>query len=211
MLACCVSQRVPRLDLLAIRHVSSHNQRNLLLSKLLDGNLKRVRLALQVHQHRRIHAVPASVKTLPCRSPPPGSSVPDLQRARAQDARPLVLGHVRRGRALAFGNLLVLEALLAALEGVGRRGRVARDDDVVLLVDLGRALGILVLDDLGVVVLVHVLILEHRLVAVGSLALAVLTRALRPEIGSNVPADTDIIVAKVRHVAKLKKERKEMS
>jgi len=30
-------------------------------------------------------------------------------------------------------------------------------------------------------------------------------------MGGYITADTDIIVAKVRHVAKLKKERKEMS
>ena len=33
---------------------------------------------------------------------------PDLQRARAQDARPLVLGHVRRGDAILHGHRLAL-------------------------------------------------------------------------------------------------------
>lgn len=66
-----------------IRQIPPHRQRNLLLIQLLYRNLQRVRLPLQIHQHRCIHT--------------------DLQRPRAQHPCSLVLGHVRRSGALVAG------------------------------------------------------------------------------------------------------------
>lgn len=43
-------------DLLSIRHVATDNQRDLLLAQLLNGDLKRIRLALEINQHWRVHA-----------------------------------------------------------------------------------------------------------------------------------------------------------
>jgi hypothetical protein len=40
-----------------IGQVSAHNQRDLLLAQLLDGNLQRIRLALDVNQDRSVHTV----------------------------------------------------------------------------------------------------------------------------------------------------------
>lgn len=71
----------------AIGQVAPNSERDLLLVQLLDRNLQRIRLALQIHQHRRIHA--------------------DLQRACAQHSSSFVFGHVRRSRALLVGDLLV--------------------------------------------------------------------------------------------------------
>lgn len=100
-------------NILSIRHVPSHNQRNFLLAQLFDGDLQGVRLALEVDQDGRVHA--------------------DLERACAQDPRLLVLGHEGRRGALVVGYLLVLVRLLVALAMVGRRIGVARRDDMVVL------------------------------------------------------------------------------
>ncbi|KAB8349750.1 hypothetical protein FH972_023765 [Carpinus fangiana] len=80
------SRRVGYEHVPSIRHVSAHNKRDLLFAKLLDGDEKRIGLALQVHQHRRILA--------------------DLESTGAEDTCSLVLCHVRRRSALIFGNLL---------------------------------------------------------------------------------------------------------
>ena len=45
--------------LLAIGHVSPHDQGNLLFPHLLDRNLEGIRLTLKINKHRRIHAVPS--------------------------------------------------------------------------------------------------------------------------------------------------------
>jgi hypothetical protein len=50
--------RLSKRYLLAIGHVSPHDQRNLLLPHLLNRNLKGVGLALKINKHRRIHAIP---------------------------------------------------------------------------------------------------------------------------------------------------------
>jgi hypothetical protein len=39
----------------AIGQVASHDQRDLLFPQLLDGNLQRIGLALDVYEHGRIH------------------------------------------------------------------------------------------------------------------------------------------------------------
>lgn len=44
--------------LLAIGHVSPHDQRDLFLPHLLNRNLKGVGLALKINKYRRIHAIP---------------------------------------------------------------------------------------------------------------------------------------------------------
>ena len=43
-------------DLQAVRQIPPHNQRDLLLAKLLDGNLQRIRLTFDIHQNGRVHA-----------------------------------------------------------------------------------------------------------------------------------------------------------
>ena len=53
-----------RQHLLSIWQVPAHDERNLLLPQLLDGNLQRIRLALEVDQHRRVHAA-RSVSQIP--------------------------------------------------------------------------------------------------------------------------------------------------
>lgn len=58
-----------------------------------------------------------------------------MQSPSAQDARPLVLGHVGRGGPLFVGDLLVLVRLFGALASVGLRGRIAGDDNIILLFD----------------------------------------------------------------------------
>ena len=55
----------------AVRHVSPDDDGDLPLLELLHGDLQRVRLALELHHHRRAHR--------------------DLQRARPQHPRTLVL------------------------------------------------------------------------------------------------------------------------
>lgn len=102
-------------NLLSIRHVAAHDQRDLLLAQLFDSDLQRIGLSLQVDEDRSVHAI----RVLAILS---GSSffrrlaaqrlsqqaVPDLQSSRAQDSCLLVLGHVGCGNALVVGNLLVL-------------------------------------------------------------------------------------------------------
>lgn len=44
-------------DLLSVRQVPPHDQRDLLLAQLLDSNLQRVGLSLQVDKDRCVHAV----------------------------------------------------------------------------------------------------------------------------------------------------------
>lgn len=46
-----------KIHLQAIGQVASHNKWDLLLPQLLDGDLKRVGLTLDVYKHRRIHTV----------------------------------------------------------------------------------------------------------------------------------------------------------
>jgi hypothetical protein len=52
----CVKRQGARHSL-SIRHVPPHDERNLLLSELLDSNLQRIRLALKINQDGRVHAV----------------------------------------------------------------------------------------------------------------------------------------------------------
>lgn len=148
-------------NLLSVRKIPTNNERDLLLPQLLDGDLQRIRLALEVDQHRRVHA--------------------DLQRARAQDARPLVLGHEGRGRPVLVRNPLVLVGLLALSLIRCRRG-VARHHDVVLvrgIFSAGLVLLVTVLCGLGLVVVVDLIVFERGLVT-GGWRLAV-TRQTREE------------------------------
>ena len=95
----------------SIRHESPHNKWDFLRPQLLNCNLQRIRLSLQIHQNGRIHR--------------------DLQRPGTQNSSPLVLGHVRRSSPFLVWNLLVLDLQLSTLgscDGVG----VAREDNTVL-------------------------------------------------------------------------------
>lgn len=59
-------------NLLAIREVSSHDQRDLLLSHLLDGDLEGIRLTLEIDQHWRIHAKFPLARVFASQHPPRG-------------------------------------------------------------------------------------------------------------------------------------------
>lgn len=112
-------------DLQAVRQIPPHNQRDLLLAKLLDRDLQRIRLTLDIHQHRRVHtARRVSPRFLPIRTlpklprgswrpalPPGSSNIPNLQRPCPQHSRPLVLGHVRRSDPLIVRDLLLQHSL----------------------------------------------------------------------------------------------------
>jgi hypothetical protein len=126
----------------SIRQVPPDHERDLLLPQLLDGDLQRVRLVLQVHQHRRILAIrPSAPPSLSStqESARPGS--PNLQRPRPQHPRALVLGHVRRRRALVVRDPARLDLLDRVAPGLllapaarggrrGGRGHIAAVDDV---------------------------------------------------------------------------------
>ena len=136
---------------LSIRHVSAHNQRDLLFTKLLDGDLEGVGLAFEVDKYWGVHAAKEEHQHhVACTvSPPSALSLylfpscagrcvtrswkdgPDLQGAGAQDARLFVLCHVRRGGSLAVGDLLVLVRLLPPAPAVRRRAGIARGHHVV--------------------------------------------------------------------------------
>ena len=137
-------------DILAVGHVAPDDERNLLLAQLLDGDLKRVGLALEVDEDGGVHA--------------------DLQGARAEDAGPLVLSHVRGGGAFLVRNLLVLVGLVVALATIGLGGGVAGDDDVLLVLGAA-AVVLIVLVSLGhlgfeLVIFDGILVVEHGLLAV---------------------------------------------
>lgn len=96
----------PENSLPSIGQISPHNQRDLFLVKFLDRNLERIRFTLKIHKHRSIHARnPLLVNLQPHTES--STNEPNLQGPCAQNTRSLVLGHVRGGRALLGGNLLL--------------------------------------------------------------------------------------------------------
>jgi len=188
-LATSFPEKLAARDSQAIRQIPPHNQRDLLLPKLLDRNLQRIRLTLHIHQYRRIHTARRvsrrSLSPLHLHTKSPTSpNIPNLQRPRPQHPRPLILGHIRRRNPLIIINLLLQHALDRIQRSCGflLLCRVAAGDDVVAVLVVAVAVGLLLLAVLvaaGFDVLVQVLFfVDYVVVCVPAEVLAILRGGL---------------------------------